>query len=227
MKRILLVLSFTLAATMLYAQTPSYVEYDAGEKYHQQKQQYPWNRSYVEYDAVPSFLLSRYKDCHQPLVLKMQSSAHLIIENNNDPAVKKIREIASSAHLVIDDIFTKMDEKTDDATFQIKVDPDSIYDYSYKIYSAQFADFKIQYTTYFWADQLSIVLNKKEYSLSCIDGGMDVHIKYLSHEYFPKREGEKLCIRVTEDFPLEAADKSMILLKKGSIFSFDIVCDPR
>ena len=184
--------------------------------------QVPLNQDCYEYYAKPSFLLSRYNYCQQPIVMKMQTSANLIIDNNNDPAVRKIREIASSANLVIDDIFTKVDGKTDDATFEIKVDPDSVYDYGYKIYSAQFADFKIQYMTYFWADQLSIVLNKKEYSMSCIDGGMDVHIKYLSHEYIGTEKGEKLRISITEDLPLEAADKSTILLKKGSSFCFDI-----
>lgn len=199
MKRIFILLFSVFVTTMFYAQ------------------------SYTEWYAKPSFCLSRYNDCQQPLVMKMRSSAHLIIDNKNDPSVKKIREIASSAHLVIDDIFTKADGKTDNATFKIELDPDTIYDYGYKIYSAQFADFKIQYTTYFWADKLSIVLNEKEYSLSCIDGGMDVHIKYLSHEYIGTCEGEKLNIRVTEDLPLEARDKSTILLKKGSSFCFDII----
>ena len=203
MKRIFILLFSALVTTMLYAQVSI-------------------NKDCYEYDAKPSFCLSRYTDCQQPLELKMRSSAHLIIDNKNDPAVKKIREMESSAHLLIDDILTKLDGKTYDATFKIELDPDSVYDYGYKIYSAQFADFKIQYMTYFWADQLSIVLNKKEYTLSCIDGGMDVHIKYLSHRYTGTREGEKLIISVTEDLPLEARDKSTILLKKGSHFSFDI-----
>ena len=200
MKRIFILLFTAFITTMLYAEIPPYTE------------------CFVK----PSFRLSRYTDCHQPAVLKMESSANLTVDNSNDPAVKKIREIASSAHLVIDDIFTKVDGKTDEATFEIKADPDSVYDYSYKIYSAQFADFKIQYTTYFLADKLSIVLNKKEYALSCIDGGMDVHIKYLSHEYIGTEEGEKLRISITDDLPLQARDKTTILLKKGSSFCFDI-----
>lgn len=204
MKRILIILISAFLSTMLYAQVS-------------------FNKDCYEYDAKPSFLLSIYKSCQQPIVMKMQSSADLIIDNKNDPAVRKVREIASSANLVIDEIVTKVDGETDDATFEIKVDPDSVYDYGYKIYSAQFADFKIHYMTYFWADQLSIVLNKKEYSLSCIDGGMDVHIKYLSHEYIGTEMGEKLRISITEDLPLEAADKSTILLKKGSSFCFDII----
>lgn len=202
MKCIFILIFFTLGTTMLHAQ------------------------AYTEWYAKPSFLLSIYNDCRQPIVLKMQSSAHLIIDNNNDPAVKKIREIASSANLVIDDIFTKVEGKTEDATFETKVDPDTIYDYCYKIYSAKFTNCKIKYATYFWADGLSIVLNNKEYSLSCIDGGMDVHIKYLSHEYIGKKDGENLCITVTEDIPLEARDRSRILLKKGSSFCFDII-DPQ
>lgn len=111
--------------------------------------------------------------------------------------------------------------KADLATFEVKVDPDSVYDYSYKIYSAQFADCSIEYTTYGLADKLSIVLDGKQYSLSCIDGGMEVHIKYLSHQYMRIGEREKLLVKITGDVPLTATDKSVLLLKKGSSFSFD------
>ena len=200
MKRIFILLFSALVSTLLYAQTTPY----------------------MEYYASPSFLLSRYKTCHQPVVLKMQSSSTLLIDISSHMDMKKIRETMSSADLEIRDITEKMEGKTDNATFEIKVDPDSVYDYSYKIYSAQFKNFSIKYTTYFEADKLSIVLKNKEYTLSCIDGGMDVHIKYLLHKYTPKRDGEKLSISVTGDLPLVAADKSKILLKKGSYIIFDI-----
>ena len=204
MKRIFILLFSALVPTLLYAQ----------------------NTPNIEYDTSPSFLLSRYKTCHQPVVLKMQSSSMLLIDISSLLDMKKIRETVSSANLEIRDITEKLEGKTDDATFEIKVDPDSVYDYSYKIYSAQFKNFNIKYTTYFEADKLSIVLKNKEYTLSCIDGGMDVHIKYLSHQYTPRKDGEKLSISVIEDLPLVATDKSKILLKKGSYFCFDIE-DPR
>lgn len=200
MKRIFILLFSVLISTLLYAQ----------------------NAPYIEYEASPSFLLSRYKTCHQPVVLKMQSSSTLLIDISSLLDMKTIRETVSSADLEFRDITEKMEGKTDDATFEIKVDPDSVYDYSYKIYSAQFKNFSIKYTTYFEADKLSIILKHKEYTLSCIDGGMDTHIKYLLHKYTPKKDGEKLSISVIEDLPLVAADKSRILLKKGSYFSFDI-----
>ena len=200
MKRIFILLFSVLISTLLYAQ----------------------NTPYIEYDASPSFLLSRYKTCHQPVVLKMQSSSTLLIDISSLLDMKTIRETVSSADLEFRDITEKMEGKTDDATFEIKVDPDSVYDCSYKIYSAQFKNFSIKYTTYFEADKLSIILKNKEYTLSCIDGGMDVHIKYLLHKYTPRKDGEKLSISVIEDLPLVAADKSQILLKEGSYFSFDI-----
>ena len=200
MKRIFILLFSALVSTLLYAQ----------------------NAPYMENDASPSFLHSRYKNCHQPVVLKMQSSSTLFIDISSLLDMKAIRETVSSANLEIRNITEKMKGKTDDATFEIKVDPDSVYDCSYKIYSAQFKNFSIKYTTYFEADKLSIVVKNKEYTLSCIDGGMDVHIKYLLHKYTPKKEGEKLSISVIEDLPLLAADKSKILLKRGSYFSFDI-----
>ena len=50
---------------------------------------------------------------------------------------------------------------------------------------------------------------------------MDVHIKYLSHQYTRTKKGEKLAVKITEDLPLTAKDNSVLLLKKGSSFSFD------
>ena len=104
----------------------------------------------------------------------------------------------------------------------ITIEPDSVYDCSYKIYSAQFSNCSINYTTYAFADKLSITYNNKEYSLSCIDGGMDVHIKNLSHKYKSLKNGEELHVYVTEDIPLMAKDRSEIVLQKGSFFFFSI-----
>ena len=104
MKRIFILLFSALVSTLLYAQ----------------------NTPYMEYDASPSFLLSRYKTCHQPIVLKMQSSSTLLIDISSLMDMKKIRETVSSADLEIRDITEKMEGKTDDATFEIRVDPDSV-----------------------------------------------------------------------------------------------------
>lgn len=156
---------------------------------------------YLEYNEKPSFILSKYNACNKNVMLKMQSCANFMIEG----------------------VTQNVGGKTDTATFEVKVDPDSVYDCSYKIYSAQFADCSIEYVTYGLADKLSIVFNNKQYSLSCLDGGMDVHIKYLSHQYTHIGEKEKLSVNITEDLPLTATDKSVLLLKKGSSFSFDDV----
>ena len=160
---------------------------------------YAQKTPYLEYNEKPSFLLSKYNACNKNVILKMQSCANFMIEG--DPK--------------------NIGGKVDSATFEVKVDPDSVYDRSYKIYSAQFADCSIDYITYGLADKLSIVLDGKQYSLSCLDGGMDVHIKYLSHKYTRIGEREKLSVNITEDLPLTATDKSVLLLKKGSSFSFD------
>ena len=127
----------------------------------------------------------------------------------------------SYANFMIEGVSQDIGGKTDSATFEVKVDPDSVYDRSYKIYSAQFADCSIEYITYGLADKLSILLDGKQYSLSCLDGGMDVHIKYLSHQYTSIGAREKLSVNITEDIPLTAKDKSVLLLKKGRSFSFD------
>lgn len=153
---------------------------------------------FTEYYKKPAFIVSKYKDCCSPLVLKMQSRACILIDKS---AVEFGGNAASSS-------------------FKIEVDPDSVYDCSYKIYSAQFSNCSISYTTYFWADELSITYNNKKYSLSCIDGGMDVHIKPLSHHYRLLENGEELRIDVTDDFPLTAKDRSQIILKRGSFFIF-------
>ena len=137
---------------------------------------YAQKTPYLEYNEKPSFLLSKYNACKKNVILKMQSCANFMIEG--DPK--------------------NIGGKVDSATFEVKVDPDSVY-----------------------ADKLSIVLDGKQYSLSCLDGGMDVHIKYLSHQYTRIGEREKLSANITEDLPLTATDKSVLLLKKGSSFSFD------
>lgn len=160
---------------------------------------YAQKTPYLEYNEKPSFLLSKYNACNKNVRLKMQSYANFMIEG----------------------VSQNIGGKTDSATFEVKVDPDSVYDCSYKIYSAQFADCSIEYITYGLADKLSILLDGKQYSLSCLDGGMDVHIKYLSHQYTSIGAREKLSVNITEDLPLTAKDKSVLLLKKGSSFSFD------
>lgn len=160
---------------------------------------YAQKTPYLEYNEKPSFLLSKYNACNKNLRLKMQSCANFMIAG------------------VPQDI----GGKTDSATFEVRVDPDSVYDCSYKIYSAQFADCCIEYITYGLADKFSVLLDGKQYSLSCLDGGMDVHIKYLSHQYMRTGAREKLSVKITEDLPLTAEDKSVLLLKKGSFFSFD------
>lgn len=154
---------------------------------------------YLEYYKKPSFLLSKYNACNKNAILKMQSYANLMIEGAS-------KSIGGKANL---------------ATLEVKVDPDSVYDHSYKIYSAQFSGCSVEYVTYGLADKLSIVLDGKQYALSCLDGGMDVHIKYLSHQYTCTKKGEKLAVKITEDLPLTAKDNSVLLLKKGSSFSFD------
>ena len=35
------------------------------------------------------------------------------------------------------------------------------------------------------------------------------------------KKGEKLAVKITEDLPLTAKDESVLLLKKGSSFTFD------
>ena len=150
---------------------------------------------YLEYYKQTSFLLSKYNACNKNAILKMQSYANLMIEGAS-------KSIGGKANL---------------ATLEVKVDPDSVYDHSYKIYSAQFSGCSVEYVTY----KLSIVLDGKQYALSCLDGGMDVHIKYLYHQYTRTEKGEKLAVKITEDLPLMAKDNSVLLLKKGSSFSFD------
>lgn len=154
---------------------------------------------YLEYYKKPSFLLSKYNTCNTDTTLKMLSRAKFMIEG----------------------LSQNLGGRTDAATFEVKVDPDSVYDCSYKTYSAQFSDCSIEYVTYGLADKLCINLNNKRYALSCLDGGMDVHIKYLSHQYTQKGEGEKLYVKITEDLPLTASDNSVLILKKGSSFSFE------
>ena len=155
---------------------------------------------FLEYYKEPAFIASKYNDYSKNIVLKMQSYA--IIQIDEPPMV--------------------LGGNADSSFFKVEIEPDSVYDCSYKIYSAQFSNCSINYTTYAFADKLSITYNNKEYSLSCIDGGMDVHIKNLSHKYKSLKNGEELHVYVTEDIPLMAKDRSEIVLQKGSFFFFSI-----
>ncbi len=147
MKRILILLFSAFVATMLYAQIPL-------------------NKDCYEYNAKPSFLLSRYNNYNQNIVLKMQASATLVFDISDLLNMQEIKEIASAENLTISGISEQVGGKTDSATFEVRVDPDSVYDCSYKIYSAKFKDCKIKYITYSQADKLSVILKDKEYALS-------------------------------------------------------------
>ena len=155
----------------------------------------PAQSTFTESYGTPAFLQSKYHS----LSTAVAYPADLRIGNN-----KSIQ---------------REDQK---ARFVTLVDPDSVYDATYKVYAAELSDLRIEYMTYNQADRLSLTLNGKTYTANCIDGGSDVFLKNLAHSYKSTPTGEELRLTVAKDFPLTAKDKSKLWLRANSEFVFTV-----
>lgn len=154
----------------------------------------------LEYTATPEFIASKYNKAPAG-TLRAHARAKIFLGTSSQP----------------------LGGKDPSAALTIQTDSDSTYDGSCKIYAARFDRCAVTYTTYALADALRLVIDGKEYALSCIDGGMDVHIRHLSHQYRSTKRGERLKIEVLEDLLLTAADRQTVVLKKGSRFEFEVM----
>ena len=155
--------------------------------------------TFTESYGTPAFLQSKYHSLSTAVAYPAKATVALRIGNN-----KSIQ---------------REDQK---ARFVTLVDPDSVYDATYKVYAVEFSDLRVEYMTYNQADRLSLTLNGKTYTANCIDGGSDVFLKNLAHSYKTTPTGEELRLKVAKDFPLTAKDKSKLWLRANSEFVFTV-----
>ena len=159
----------------------------------------PAQSTFTESYGTPAFLQSKYHSLSTAVAYSAKATVDLRIDNN-----KLIQREAEKARFVT------------------LVDPDSVYDATYKVYVAELSDLRVEYMTYNQADRLSLTLNRKTYTANCIDGGSDVFLKNLTHSYKTTPTGEELRLKVTKDFPLTAKDKSKLWLRANSEFVFTV-----
>ncbi len=159
----------------------------------------PAQSTFTESYGTPAFVQSKYHSLSTAVAYPAKATVDLRIGNN-----KSIQ---------------REDQK---ARFVTLVDPDSVYDATYKVYAAELSDLRVEYMTYNQADRLSLTLNGKTYTANCIDGGSDVFLKNLAHSYKTTPTGEELRLKVAKDFPLTAKDKSKLWLRANSEFVFTV-----
>ena len=159
----------------------------------------PAQSTFTEYYGTPAFLQSKYHSLSTAVAYPMRATVNLRLGNSMS--------------------IQREDQK---ARFVTLVDPDSVYDATYKVYAAELSDLRVEYMTYNQADRLSLTLNGKTYTANCIDGASDVFLKNLVHSYETTPTGEELRLKVAKDFPLTAKDKSKLWLRANSEFVFTV-----
>ena len=159
----------------------------------------PAQSTFTESYGTPAFVQSKYHSLSTAVAYPAKATVDLRIGNNK--------------------LIQREDQK---ARFVTLVDPDSVYDATYKVYAAELSDLRVEYMTYNQADRLSLTLKGKTYTANCIDGGSDVFLKNLAHSYKTTPTGEELRLKVAKDFPLTAKDKSKLWLRANSEFVFTV-----
>ena len=159
----------------------------------------PAQSTFTEYYGTPAFLQSKYHSLSTAVAYPMRATVDFRLGNN-----------------------MSIQRENHKARFVTLVDPDSVYDATYKVYVAELSDLRVEYMTYNQADRLSITLNGETYTANCIDGGSDVFLKNLAHSYKTTPTGEELRLKVAKDFPLTAKDKSKLWLRANSEVVFTV-----
>ena len=159
----------------------------------------PAQSTFTESYGTPAFLQSKYHSLSTAVAYPAKATVDLRIGNN--------KSIQREDH---------------QARFVTLVDPDSLYDATYKVYVAELSDLRVEYMTYNQADRLSLTLNGETYTANCIDGASDVFLKNLVHSYKSTPTGEELRLKVVKDFPLRAKDNSKLWLRANSEFVFTV-----
>ena len=159
----------------------------------------PAQSTFTESYGTPAFVQSKYHSLSTAVAYPMRATVDLRLGNS-----------------------MSIQREDPDARFVTLVDPDTVYDATYKVYALELSDLRVEYMTYNLADRLTITLKGKVYTANCIDGGSDVFLKNLVHSYKSTPTGEELRLKVAKDFPLTAKDKSKLWLRANSEFVFTV-----
>ena len=156
----------------------------------------------LDYKSRPAFLRSIFNNCKSEIELSMDAYANLHIVVGKTIAIKG---------------------KAPEAYFIVIPDEDDVCDKFYKVYNAHFNGVSVQYSTYAYADVLSLTINKEDYHINEYDGACDSHIKNLRHQYKKTKTGEILTLTCTKDIPLFSDySNRRVILKKGSVLTFNV-----
>ena len=87
---------------------------------------------------------------------------------------------------------------------QMIPDPNEVYDTNTKVYSGQTSSGRttIEYSTYAWANELTIKLNGQEFEITAIDGGCDMVINGIDYFYKAEQGTEYLVLFFSSDLEL-------------------------
>ena len=156
----------------------------------------------LDYMSRPAFLNSMFNKYGTKKRLPMNAYANLHIVVGKTIAIKG---------------------KAPEAYFIVIPDEDDVCDKFYKVYNAHFNGVSVQYSTYAYADVLSLTINKEDYHINEYDGACDSHIKNLRHQYKKTKTGEILTLTCTKDIPLFSDNSNRrVILKKGSVLTFNV-----
>ena len=113
----------------------------------------------------------------------------------------------------------------DSVNLNIVLDPDSIYDVSFKNYILIKEGIHLEYRTYAMANALYINLGGTKYQLSLIDGACDNVINGLEYEYKTAPGKELLILNFTDKVGLfidRSYKEPELFIQKGSILVFSM-----
>jgi hypothetical protein len=111
----------------------------------------------------------------------------------------------------------------EESSLHLVYDENEIYDVSRKNYVFRRNDIKLRYTTYFWANCFSIILDGDTCSFDVIDGSCDWVIGDLEWQYDTFDDHELLTLSFTKDIGLWKRKRiSSYVVKAGSKLLFNI-----
>jgi|AVFP01.1.fsa_nt_gi hypothetical protein len=97
-----------------------------------------------------------------------------------------------------------LDFQGSQAQLKMVPDPDEVYDTNTKVYSGQSTSGRtsVEYSTYAWANEITIMINGEEYQMTAIDGACDMVINGIDYFYQAEQESEYLVLFFSSDVEL-------------------------